>query len=245
MKKAFRKLEKASRLALVPLYRRGLRYGVGAAIEHEAILAFLRRKDVAAVVDVGANCGQFSLLCRRCLPSASIHAFEPLWRPAETFRRLFETDTGTRLIQAAIGAELAEREMHVSKSVDSSSLLPIGGTQSTIFPGTEESHREPVRVGPLDAFVRRDDLPERSLLKIDVQGYELKVLNGCESLLDRFSAVYVECSFVELYEGQALAHEVMDWLHARGFRFARIGLVTFDKSGMSVQGDLLFLRAKR
>ena len=197
---------------------------------------------MAAVADVGANCGQFSLLCRRCLPSASIHAFEPLWRPAETFRRLFATDTETRLIQAAIGAESAEREMHVSKSADSSSLLPIGGTQSTIFPGTGESHREPVRVAPLDAFVRRDDLPERSLLKIDVQGYELKVLNGCETLMDRFAAVYVECSFVELYEGQALAHEVIDWLHGRGFYLDRIGLMTFDKHGGSVQGDFLFLR---
>jgi FkbM family methyltransferase len=245
MKKAFRKLEKASWLSLVPLYRHGLRHGVGAAIEHESILAFLSQDDVPAVVDVGANCGQFSLLCRRWLPSASIYAFEPLRRPAETFRRIFEKDPDIRLIQAAIGAASAEREMHVSKSVDSSSLLPIGPTQSAIFPGTEESHRETVRVAPLDAFLGREDLPAKSLLKIDVQGYELEVLKGCESFLECFSAVYVECSFVELYEGQALAHEVMDWLHSKGFRFARIGLVTFDNSGMSVQGDFLFLRVKR
>ena len=88
----------------------------------------------------------------------------------------------------------------------------------------------------------RDALAEGSLLKIDVQGYELEVLRGCENLLDRFAAVYVECSFVELYEGQALAHEVIDWLHAREFYLDRIGLVTFDTRGVSVQADLLFLR---
>jgi FkbM family methyltransferase len=238
LNKAFRKLQKAFRLSLVPLYRHGLRQGVGAAIEHEAILASLSRDDVSAVVDIGANCGQFSLLCRRWLPNASIYAFEPLRRPGETFRRIFEKDPDTRLIQAAIGAASAEREMHVSKSVDSSSLLPIGPTQSAIFPGTEESHRETVRVAPLDAFLGREDLSANSLLKIDVQGYELEVLKGCESLLEWFYAVYVECSFVELYEGQSLAQQVIDWLHGRGLYLARIGLVSFDKAGMSV----LFLR---
>jgi FkbM family methyltransferase len=242
MSQALRKLAKAFLLTGDPLYRRGLRHGVAAAIEHEAILQFLSGNGVVDVVDVGANCGQFSLLCRHWLPESTIYAFEPLRQPAERFGKLFAKDPHTRLIQAAIGAESAEVEMHVSRAMDSSSLLPIGPTQSAIFPGTEESHLERVRVAPLDAFVERGLLSVRSLLKIDVQGYELEVLRGCERLLDRFSAVYVECSFVELYEGQALAHEVVDWLHERGFYMARIGLVTFDQNGLSVQGDFLFLR---
>jgi FkbM family methyltransferase len=237
-----RKLAKASRLARAPLYRHGLRNGVGAAIEHEAILSFLTGHKICDVIDVGANCGQFSLVCRHSLLQANIFAFEPLRQPAEKFRRIFARDPRTRLIQSAIGAELCELEMHVSEAVDSSSLLPIGVAQRQIFPGTEESHRERVRVGPLDSFVKPDDLSEGSLLKIDVQGYELQVLNGCESLLDKFVAVYVECSFVELYESQALAYQVIDWLQKRDFYLARIGLLTFDNAGLSVQADILFLR---
>ena len=242
MPRHFRKLLKAIRLSLVPLYRGAVVKGVGAAIEHEAILDFLKMQGVSDVVDVGANCGQFSLLCRHWLPESTIYAFEPLRQPAERFGKLFAEDSHTHLFLAAIGAESAEVEMHVSKAMDSSSLLPIGPTQSAVFPGTEESHLERVRVAPLGAFVEPEALSERSLLKIDVQGYELEVLRGCERLLDRFSAVYVECSFVELYEGQSLAHEVIDWLHGRGFYLAQIGLVTFDPAGLSVQGDFLFLR---
>ena len=81
--------------------------------------------------------------------------------------------------------------MHVSRAVDSSSLLPIGATQTEIFPGTEESHLERVHVAPLNALLDPEALSTRSLLKIDVQGYELEVLRGCETLLDGFSAVYV------------------------------------------------------
>ena len=213
MREGLRKLAKAARLAAVPLYRHGLRHGVGAAIEHDAILAFLSRRGVGDVVDAGANTGQFSLLCRHWLPRSVIHAFEPLRAPADKFRVVFKDDVKTRLVQSAIGVSEAELGMHVSRAVDSSSLLPIGANQSALFPGTEESHLESVRVAPLDAFLDRETLPAGSLLKIDVQGYELEVLRGCERLLDRFAAVYVECSFVELYEGQALAHEVIDWLH--------------------------------
>ena len=92
-------------------------------------------------------------------------------------------------------------------------------------------------IAPLDAFLKREELSDIALLKIDVQGYELEVLKGCESLLDLFDAVYVECSFVELYEGQALAYEVIDWMHERSFCLAGMGSMSYGKQGISVQGD--------
>lgn len=222
------------------LWLRGLRFGVGAAIEHAPILRNL--SDIRTVVDVGANRGQFALAVKHYLPTADLICFEPLNKPSDTFRRVFFDHRQVELYQAAIGATTQEVEMHVSTADDSSSLLPIGHTQSELFPGTEESHLERVTVAPLDAFLGREELGSRALLKIDVQGYELEVLKGSESLLNQFLAVYVECSFVELYEGQPLAHEVTDWLHERELYLADIGSMTRDKSGKSVQGDFLFLR---
>ena len=84
------------------------------------------------------------------------------------------------------------------------------------------------------------DLP--ALLKIDVQGYELAVLAGCDSLLAAFAFVYVECSFVELYDGQALATDVVDFLSARGFALAGVYNLTYNRVGAAVQGDFLFSR---
>ena len=178
----------------------------------------------------------------RVFPKSSIIAFEPIPTAAEKFKSVFSRDTSVRLIQAAIGPNETDVEMHISMSNDSSSLLPITKLQSDIFPGTQESHLETVKVAPLDAFISEEELLGNNLLKIDVQGFELETLKGCESLLGRFCAVYVECSFVELYEGQALAYEVIDWLHDRGFQLTRIGMLTFSKRGISIQGDFLFLR---
>ena len=75
-----------------------------------------------------------------------------------------------------------------------------------------------------------------------MQGFELEALQGCEDLLDRFAQVYVECSFLELYTGQALADEVIAWLRERGFRLAGVYNMSYDRNGSAVQGDFLFSR---
>jgi len=93
-----------------------------------------------------------------------------------------------------------------------------------------------------DLIILRVPLPF-FLLKLDVQGFELEVLKGCRSMLDYFSRVYVECSFVELYEGQALAHEVIDYLHQHGFRLSGVYNMTYGKEGIAVQADFLFTKA--
>lgn len=81
------------------------------------------------------------------------------------------------------------------------------------------------------------------MLKLDVQGFELEALRGCESLLHCFPFVYAECSFMELYEGQALAHEVIAWLRERGFVLKGVYHMGYDGRGQAVQGDFLFRSA--
>ena len=81
------------------------------------------------------------------------------------------------------------------------------------------------------------DLGAPALLKLDVQGFELAALKGCASLLDRFAAIYVECSFVPLYAGQPLADEVLEHLRTQGFRLAGIYNVAHDHEGRAVQAD--------
>ncbi|MCK9367502.1 MAG: hypothetical protein M0P72_10190 [Metallibacterium scheffleri] len=75
-----------------------------------------------------------------------------------------------------------------------------------------------------------------------MQSYELQALRGCETVLDAFAWVYGECSFVELYAGQALANEVIAGLRARGLRLIRVYNMANDRDGRAVQADFLFGR---
>lgn len=213
-----------------------IRYGVLAGAEHRRIL----RTDLATVVDVGANRGQFSLAVRRWAPKARVFAFEPLAGPAAKFKKVFKQDAKVSLHHAAIGMEAGEAIIHVSAADDSSSLLPISLLQQRLFPGTGEVRTETIQVGRLTDFVAAEDIAAPAMLKLDVQGFELEALRGCEDLLDHFSLVYVECSFVSLYVGQALADEVIVWLRERGFRLGGVYNMGYDHNGRAVQGDFLF-----
>lgn len=232
---------KLSCIFLSPRYWRSLiTCGVAAAFEHEPVL---RQIKCRTIVDVGANRGQFALVARRCFPKATILSFEPLPKPANRYRRVFAGDERVRLNEVAVGPKTGKATIHISARDDSSSMLPITVLQNQLFPGTSETRQETVRLEPLREFVQPEEIEPPALLKIDVQGYELETLKGCESLLDRFAYIYVECSFVELYAGQASVSEVIDFLHEQGFVLKGIYNITYDRSGLAVQADFFFGRS--
>ena len=238
---AAHKLRKALRV-LASRDRRwwwALRHGVAPSLEHLRVLSLMAP---GTVVDIGANRGQFALAVRHVFPHARIESFEPLSGPASILRRVFAADARVRLHEMAIGPATGGAEIHLSARDDSSSLLPIGSEQERIFPGTAEVAVAHIEMRRLEDVLPRADIAAPALLKLDVQGYELQALRGCETLLDAFAWVYCECSFVELYQGQALADEVIAWLRARGFALLGAYNMAFDHAGRAVQADFLFGR---
>ena len=233
------KAEKLARILPVPLWRSALmRHRVAAAVEHAGVLR--RMPNLRTIVDVGANRGQFALAARRFHPEAQIVSFEPLAAPAATFRAVFDGDTRTSLVNAALGPAPGEAVIHVSGRDDSSSLLPITKAQDNLFPGTAQIATDTVRVTRLAEHVAASAIKSPALLKIDVQGFELQALAGSEDVLDHFSWIYVECSFVELYAGQAFADDVIAWLRERGFALRGVYHMSYDEAGNAVQADFLF-----
>ena len=234
-----RRGRKLVRLLADPRFRGGLRHGVAATIEHEVALA---GRDFAGVVDIGANRGQFTLLCAGLFPTARIVAFEPLPKPYAVLARVTAHHPRIRAHQVAIGPRAGPAPMHVMSPDDSSSLLAPTARQTAIFRGSRPTGTTTVAVAPLEIFVDANSLPAPALLKIDVQGFELEALKGCASLLERFDAIYVEGSFERLYADQALAHEVLAHLHGHGFRLAGVYNTVCDQSGHAIQADFLCVR---
>jgi FkbM family methyltransferase len=216
-----------------------LRYGVAPSIEHMRCLQSLR---FDCLLDVGANRGQFSLLVKCLYPSIPIHAYEPHLLEAQRFRKVLGTWRDIALHQTALGSSRGDLEFHISKSADSSSLLPIGKLQQQLFPSTTEASSCQVSVAPLDSFPDHWKNTSRALLKIDVQGYELEVLRGAVRALEHCAYVFVECSEVPLYEGQALRPAVQEFLEKHGFLLRSRHNETLDRDGNLIQADYLFER---
>lgn len=228
---------KLGRLLSEPAYWPALRQGVAASVEHTGI-PFSR--NARTVLDVGASRGQFALFISTMMPEARVISFEPLPEPFEDLDRLTGAQVETH--NTAVGASSGAASINVSARDDSSSLLPIGSRQVEEFPGTEAERTIEVPVTTLDETLVGE--PARPcLLKIDVQGLELEVLKGATRTLASVDEALIECSFVELYEGQALAEDVIIFMNDAGFHLVGVHEVAYSSDGSAIQADFLFRRA--
>jgi FkbM family methyltransferase len=232
------KLIKLFRILKNSSYRKALLRGAAAGLEHEKILKSI---ECSTIIDIGANKGQFAIAARKCFPKARIISFEPLSHPAGIFEKVFSDDRNTSLYRFAISDVSGETDIHLSRREDSSSLLPIGDKQNEIFPGTYETGTEKISAKRLSEVLTTSDLAAPVLLKIDVQGFEYKVLKGCEELLESVKFIYSECSYIELYKGQVLFPEISEFLLSKGFHLVNEFNTTYSSEGKPIQSDFLFV----
>lgn len=235
--KNLHRVNKLRRVLVEPSYRRALRQGVAAGTEHEKVVF---PHEYQTVIDVGANRGQFALfaLCR--FPDAFVYCFEPLPQAYQKLMKIVGKYGQVRAQQCAIGAVRGSLHLNVARSDDSSSVLQPTALQQRTFHNTDAVAAIEVPVETLDNVIAVDNLSLPFLLKIDVQGFELEVLKGCQALLQEKGDILVEVSFVELYGGQALADEVVTWLLPLGYRLVGVYSLIKDHSGLPLQADFLF-----
>lgn len=235
------KTMKAARLLTRPAWARAAAHGVAATIEHRGLARLITPR---TVLDVGANKGQFAVFALGLWPGCRVVAFEPLPGPFAKARAATSAYAErVRLEQVAVGSAEGTAEIRITSRDDSSSILPLSDTARRAFGVADTGRVERVPVRTLDALVGGADLRAPVLLKIDVQGYEMEVLRGATATLRRLAAVYVEQSYVPLYEGQPLAAEVAGLLAEAGFRqAAELNVVERPDLG-KLQSDCLFVPA--
>ena len=212
-----------------------IKYRVLATFQHSYVLDNRHK----TIIDIGANRGQFALAAS-INRNAKIFAFEPLSAPANIFQEVFKDNAKLRLFRAAIGEAVNQMPIHVSAKDDSSSLLELLPLQSKLFPGTHEIRVDTISVAPLHEFLLPTDIVSPSLLKLDVQGYELRALRGCEQFFHIIDQIYCECSFMALYKDQDLASDVIVYLRGFGYQLVGVFNLKTTKKGESIQADLLF-----
>ncbi len=237
------------RLALESLKRRRLgrlrgtvaeRLQVG-HIDSLELLEEVRSKNPRVIFDLGANVGTWSLLAKAVLPSAIIHAFEPLEFHCSKLEQAISEIPDIRLHRVALGSSDGLGKMHVTSFSDASSLLTIGELTSEEFGITEIGEAE-VPITTLDGYVSRSGLPLPDLIKLDLQGYELEALRGGENCLKYATSVICEVSFREYYGRQPLFHDIVGFLANRGFHLEAFGAHTPVGKRLS-QADALFVRS--
>jgi hypothetical protein len=95
--------------------------------------------------------------------------------------------------------------------------------QLAFFPNSLNSKKEKAVICKLDDIYRRDKLHYPDTIKIDVQGYELFVLQGGKNVLSHARYLVIELSFREFYKDQPPLSDILKFLEKNHYEFVDFG----------------------
>ena len=204
----------------------------------------LRDRRVRTLLDVGANVGQTALALAGIFPEADIYSFEPFPESFALLKGAVAHLPRVKPIPAALGEDRATKEFFVNAHSQTNSLLRNSQEASTWLGEDMLPAKEAITVPvcPLDDFLTERQIKHVDILKLDAQGYELRILNGARETLRRkaFALVLSEVLFVQHYEGQAWFHEIYARLSEHGYSLVGLYGNTYSEDGRLLWADALF-----
>lgn len=192
------------------------------------------------IVDGGACQGDWTRMALRVFSDAKMLMVEPQTRHAKALQALADASGGQVLFAPCLVGP-AEREAVEFTVTDDSG----GGTGSSVLPENSDVPRHVVSLPmtTLDRIIETTEFGAPDLIKLDVQGYELAVLEGATNCLRSAQAVLLEVSLWPYNQGSPLIVEVLSWMDRIGFRaFEVFDISKRPMDGITVQMDILFLR---
>jgi FkbM family methyltransferase len=183
------------------------------------------------VVDAGAHIGSFTIIAHSIFPGAIFHLIEPQPACSAALRELC-SETSFIFHECA----LAEKQGKIGLTP---TIVPSTGAH--IMPNGEKSI--PVEASTLDALFGTVTQGDRTLLKLDLQGYELHALRGGTALLRSVEAILTEVSFfAQAYEPPVAT--LVSFLNESGFQLYDIASLSGRaRDNRLKQGDFVFVRA--
>ncbi|MDQ0763449.1 FkbM family methyltransferase [Streptomyces canus] len=130
------------------------------------------------IADVGAHVGYFSMIAALSAPQATVHSFEPVDQIHARLSVNVRSNgvQNVRLHQAGVSSAAGWAEISVRFS---GNLLSTG---STLEHSTDDAQLKRIRLVSLDEVFADTKL---DLIKIDVEGHEMSVLQGARQVLKR------------------------------------------------------------
>jgi FkbM family methyltransferase len=161
------------------------------------------------ILDIGAHKADWSITASEIFPDTAYYMIEPQIELKPYLDSFFKNHKGAWFLGGA-GAENGELILSVwDDFAGSSFLLPEGQ-----YAGKKQRK---VPIYSVDSLVSDHKIPIPDLCKIDVQGFEIEVLKGAQSLLGKTDIFILEASMFKFSPNQPLLHEIIDFMCKNGY----------------------------
>lgn len=204
---------------------------------------FFHKQDKLTIFDVGAYIGRTSKMYRRIFPNATIYSFEPFPDSFEKLRKLAATGLITPY-QLAFSDRSGRTKLYVSSDPSCNSFFPRPKSGTKYYPDKARNTSQiQVETISIDGFCSEKNIPAIDILKLDVEGAEIKVLNGAAAKLAKQSVelIYTEVMFVAHYDGGCIFHELSSFLSRHGYTLFNIYNLKCARDGQLRWGNAIFL----
>jgi len=173
----------------------------------EAIVDLINPADVA--FDLGAHVGYFTVLMSDCVgPGGKVVSFEPRDINFEFLQqhvRINHCDN-VETMNVGVGDRTGAARLETRMGTGRGYVSPDGNTD--------------VRMVVLDELIQSGEVPVPQFLKIDVEGFEMEVLEGAKWLIETHRPKMVLATHTP-----ALEKACDDWLSARGYEMKELQIL--------------------
>lgn len=186
--------------------------------EGEIELLRRRLKPGSVLIDVGANVGTFSIQLARAVDGLRVLAIEPVPEVCDALRANIAKNGVEEAVETA--------QLAVSDRCGTAIVTSDLAACNYVVPGEPRGappHSQQVVETTLDVLVHEKALGNVDFIKCDVEGMELRVLLGAQSLLERFSPellLEIEERWTDRY-GYG-ASEIFEFLDKQGYDYRPI-----------------------
>ncbi|MBB4070349.1 FkbM family methyltransferase [Salinibacter ruber] len=167
------------------------------------------------ILDAGANVGQTASRLIQYFPKTHIYSFEPVERTYAQLRENIGLHSNVTCVNKALGAQTGKETVLLQEDSELNTLSDAPPREPEAVMG-----KEVVSIDTVDNFCDRNNIRHVDILKMDVQGYELNILEGATDLINenRVRLIYSEVSFSESNSDMQSFCELNQWLHERGYQ---------------------------
>lgn len=193
------------------------------------------------IYDIGACVLHWTNRAKEVWPHAKIIPIEAMDKVAELYyeKGFDQYVSGCLLSDCEEEVEFYENLEHPggnSLYKENNQLSPLA---DQLFPDDKKVKR---KTDTLDSIVETMGLPKPDLIKMDIQGAELKALKGATKTLESCNHLILELQHLDYNFGAPKAQEVVDYLKTIGFEMVGDGM--FCGSELGVDGDYHFIRTR-
>lgn len=195
------------------------------------------------IFNVGAYIGDVTKMYRDTFPHAMIHYFEPF---SDSFRELkkLSSDKLTKLHQLAISDRLGKSSFYLNADPTCNSFYPRPKNGVKYYAEKNEIiSKIEVETTTIDHFCEADNISRIDILKLDLEGAEIKALHGECGKLAKYaiSLIYTEIIFISHYDGGCMFHELSSFLEQHKYTLFNLYNLKRAKNGQLRWGNAIFL----